>query len=405
MNETQKLKQLMENTTSEMEKLGYSKSSMKHYHEVWNRYLKYTVDTDINWHDMEQFLFELYGISSDANLLTRYQRGAIRAMNVLVYYAEFKKIYIRFPLSKPLNVQTPFDSVLLAFVAMLKDSGYANSTIHTHERVIIRFLQFIRDNDVKSVNDISTANITSFLLGITGHRGKVSYELGSLRKFFGYIYRNGLHNNDLTLFVPASNKLRSREHLPSVWSTNDVQSILQCIDTGNPIGKRDYAMILLAIKLGLRGSDIKSLMFHNIDWDKETITVVQTKTKEPVALPLFEDVGMALIDYLRNGRPVSDQPYIFLALRAPYNPLPSNNHLHQVLNKYINRSGILVTADKSHGMHSMRHTLATRLLKQGTPLPVISAILGHRDSTTTAEYIRVDVEQLRLCTLDLEVLS
>ena len=201
--------------------------------------------------------------------------------------------------------------------------------------------------------------------------------------------------------MPASNKLKRREHLPSVWNADDIQSILQCIDTGNPVGKRDYAMILLAIQLGMRGSDIKNLKFRDIDWDKETITVVQAKTKEPVALPLVEDVGMALIDYLKNSRPISDQPYVFLALRAPYNPLSHDNHLHQVLNKYINRSGVTVTADKSHGMHSMRHTLASRLLKQGTPLPVISGILGHRDSNTTAEYLRVDVEQLRSCTLDL----
>lgn len=404
MNETQNLQQLMEDTASEMKKLGYSKSSMRHYHEVWDRYLKYSAHTDINWHDMEQFLSECYGISTDTNLLTRYQRGAIRAMNVLDYYAVFRKIYVRFPLAKPLNVQTPFDSILFGFTAMLKESGYADSTIHTHERVITRFLQFLRDDDVQSVQEISAAHITSFILEITGHRSKVSYELGSMRTFFRYLFRNGLHENDLVLFVPASNRLKSREHLPSVWSVDDIQSILQCVDIGNPVGKRDYAMILLAIRLGLRGSDIKSLKFHDIDWDKETITIMQAKTKESVVLPLLEDVGMALVDYLRNGRPESDQPCVFLALRAPYNPLSHDNHLHQVLNKYINRSGVTITADKSHGMHSMRHTLASKLLKQGTPLPIISGILGHRDSNTTAEYLRVDIEQLRSCTLNMEVM-
>ena len=212
-----------------------------------------------------------------------------------------------------------------------------------------------------------------------------------------------MHADDLALLVPASNTLRSREHLPTVWYDDDLQAILQCIDTMNPVGKRDYAMILLAVRLGLRGSDIKNLKFCDIDWDKATITVIQCKTKEPVALPLLDEVGWALIDYLRNSRPMSDKPYVFLALRAPYNPLSRENHLHQVLNKYIRRSGISITADKSHGMHSMRHTLASKLLKQGTPLPVVSGILGHRDSNTTAEYLRVDIEQLCSCTLDLEV--
>ena len=112
---------------------------------------------------------------------------------------------------------------------------------------------------------------------------------------------------------------------------------------------------------------------------------------------------MALIDYLREGRPVSSEPHVFLALRAPYQPLSRDNHLHQVLNKYIRRSGVVLYVDQAHGMHSLRHTLASALLEQGTPLPVISGIFGHRDSNTTMEYLRISVEQLRSCTLEMEV--
>ncbi|WP_139375959.1 hypothetical protein [Clostridium oryzae] len=146
----------MEDMASEMEKLRYSKNNMRHYHEVWNRYLRYTIRTDINRHDMEQFLSECYGISADMNPPTRYQCGAIRVMNVLAYYAEFEKIYIRFPLATPLNTQIPFDSILAEFTATLKESGYAVSTIHTHERVIVRFLQFLRDDDVQYVQLIKS---------------------------------------------------------------------------------------------------------------------------------------------------------------------------------------------------------------------------------------------------------
>ena len=162
-------------------------------------------------------------------------------------------------------------------------------------------------------------------------------------------------------------------------------------------------MILLALRLGLRGSDIKGLKLYDINWEQDTITIVQQKTKESIALPLSAEVGFAIVDYLKYARPISKQPYVFLALRAPYNPLPRDNHLHQILNKYIRKAGIIISADHSHGMHSMRHTLASKLLKQKTPLPVISGILGHRDSDTTAEYLRVDIEQLRSCTLELEV--
>jgi Site-specific recombinase XerD len=125
-----------------------------------------------------------------------------------------------------------------------------------------------------------------------------------------------MHDANLTLFLPASNKLKSREHLPSIWDDDDIISILSCIDRGNPIGKRDYAMILLALRLGLRGSDIKGMKLCDINWEQDTITIVQQKTKESVALPLSIEVGHAIIDYLKNSQPISKQPYVFLALRA-----------------------------------------------------------------------------------------
>ncbi len=404
MNETNNLNQVMHDAASEMGRLGYSHESMCHYWEVWNRYLKFTNQISVNREDMDSFLNQTYGINSNSKETTRYQRGAIRAMNVLHYYNETGKIYIRLPLSNPVPIQTVLDPVQILFQTYLRESGYADSTIHTHERVVKNFFNSaVNAFGVTEISTIGTEHISSFILEITGHRGKVSYELNSLRVFFRYLYLNGMHDADLTLFLPATNKLKSREHLPSVWENDDIVSILSCIDRGNPTGKRDYAMILLALRLGLRGSDIKGLKLYDINWEQDTITIVQQKTKESIALPLSAEVGFAIVDYLKYARPISKQPYVFLALRAPYNPLPRDNHLHQILNKYIRKAGIIISADHSHGMHSMRHTLASKLLKQKTPLPVISGILGHRDSDTTAEYLRVDIEQLRSCTLELEV--
>lgn len=403
MNETKNLNLLMYSVKSAMEDLNYSVSSIKHYTEVWKRYLKSTDCTDLDEEDIGQFLKDTYGITDGIKVLTRYQRGALRAMNVLVYFSKFGKIYIRFPLTNPVNKETAFDLLMDEYMESLKACGCAASTTHSHGRVVQRFLHFLNDENVTRISDVDAGHITGFILEITGHRGKATYELNNMRVFFHFLYRNNLHPCDLSLFVPASNHLRVREHLPSVWQEDDIHRILQCIDTGNPVGKRDFAIILLAVRLGLRGSDIKKLQFRDINWTSGSITVIQSKTKEPLVLPLFEDIGNALIDYLKSSRPVSDQPYVFLSLRAPYAPLPRDNHLHHVLNKYIRKAGVIVTVDKSHGMHSLRHYLASKLLKQGTPLPVISGILGHKDTQSTSEYLRVDIDQLRFCTLEVEV--
>lgn len=397
------LRHLMERAASEMEKLGYSSNSMKHYWEVWNRYLKFTNENTVNRTDMDSFLADQYGIDTHSRKLTRYQRNALRAMNVLEYYSKTEKIYIRFPLADPAPIDNRLTPAVERFVLWMRENGYAETTIHTHERVARRFLDSAASYGLEDTASLDASHISNFTMEITGHRGKVSYELNSLRVFFRYLHRNGMTTKNPGLFIPASNRLRIREHLPAVWKEEDVSAILQCVDRGNPVGKRDYAMILLAVRLGLRGSDIKKLCFSDIDWEKETLTVTQQKTKELLILPLTNEIGMALIDYLREGRPVSSEPHVFLALRAPYQPLSRDNHLHQVLNKYIRRSGIVLYADQAHGMHSLRHTLASALLEQGTPLPVISGILGHRDSNTTMEYLRISVEQLRSCTLEMEV--
>lgn len=397
------LRHLMKCAASEMEKLGYSSHSMKHYWEVWNRYLRFTNEDTVNRTDMDSFLADKYLIDAHSRKPTRYQRTALRAMNVLEYYSKTGKIYIRFPLADPIPIINGLTLAAERFVLWMREFGYAETTIHTHERVARRFLDSAASYGLEDIASIDTSHISNFIMEITGHRGKVSYELNSLRVFFRYLHRNGMVTENLALFIPASNRLRLREHLPSIWEEDDVSAILKCVDRNNPVGKRDYAMLLLAVRLGLRGSDIKKLCFSDIDWEKETLTVTQQKTKELLVLPLTNEIGMALIDYLREGRPVSSEPYLFLALRAPYQPLSKDNHLHQVLNKYIKRSGVVLYADKAHGMHSMRHTLASGLLRQGTPLPVISGILGHRDSNTTMEYLRIGVEQLRSCTLEIEV--
>lgn len=401
MEHTNSLQQVVKDAAAEMERLGYSASSMKHYHEVWNRYLKFTASDTVDRADMDRFLTRKYGIPS--NKPTRYQRSALRAMNVLKHYFRTGKIYIRFPLASPVSDENVLSPAADEFLSWMKESGYAASTTHTHERVVRRFLNSAAEHGVEEISFVRADHIFAFIQEITDHNGKVSYELNSLRVFFRYLYHSGKHIENLALLIPASNRLRLREHLPSVWEEEDIRAILQCIDRGNPVGKRDYAMILLAVRLGLRGSDIKSLRFSNLDWEKDTLTVIQQKTGESLALPLTEEVGMALVDYLKEGRPFSDEPYIFLSQKAPYQPLSKENHLHQVLNKYIRRSGVILYNDKAHGMHSLRHTLASNLLKQGTPLPVISGILGHRDSGTTMEYLRIDMEQLRSCTLEVEV--
>ena len=192
------------------------------------------------------------------------------------------------------------------------------------------------------------------------------------------------------------------ERIPSVWKGEDVDALLAAVDRSSPPGKRDYAILLLAARLGIRASDIRSLRFEHLLWDQARIEMTQTKTGEPLSLPLSEEIGHALIDYLRHGRPSSHHREIFLRANAPFEPFGHDNNLYHVITKYRRRANIDLPARSRCGLHSLRHTVASRLLLAGTPLETISGIMGHLSMETTRIYTKIDVEALRSVAIDLE---
>jgi len=171
------------------------------------------------------------------------------------------------------------------------------------------------------------------------------------------------------------------------------------VDRSSPKGKRDYAILLLAARLGLRTSDVCGLKFREIDWEHNRISIIQEKTGEPLDLPLLPEVGEAVIDYIKYGRPVSVLPYIFLNVNSPYDRL-NRSTLHSIVCQYMRRAGITFEKERHHGPHALRHSLAALLLEKKTPLPVISEVLGHRNTESTRYYLRIDINSMKQCMLD-----
>lgn len=175
--------------------------------------------------------------------------------------------------------------------------------------------------------------------------------------------------------------------------------MLECIDRGNPKGKRDYAMILLSARLGLRASDVCQLKFSEMCWEKNLIVLTQKKTKRNIALPLLPEIGNAIIDYLKYARPISDSPYIFLQLGHRKERV-NESSLYSMVRQYLKIAGIKNLENKKCGPHALRHSLAAALLEKKAPLPVISEVLGHESTESTKSYLRIDIKSLRQCALD-----
>jgi site-specific recombinase XerD len=140
-------------------------------------------------------------------------------------------------------------------------------------------------------------------------------------------------------------------------------------------------------------------MFDNFKWESNTIELKQAKTGEPIVLPLLNDVGEAVIDYIKYGRPTVETNKVFLRLSAPIGRMKAPT-LHSIVTQYMNKAGILIPEGKKHGPHALRHSLASALLHNNTPMPVISEILGHTDSQTTSAYLKIDTLHLREYALD-----
>ena len=200
-----------------------------------------------------------------------------------------------------------------------------------------------------------------------------------------------------TNVIPKDN-YKSQPHLPSNFSKEETEILLKSVDRGNPKGKRDYAILLLATKLGLRASDIGELKFENILWERSLITFEQRKTGKRIDLPLLPEIGNATIDYMKHGRPVSDESYCFLHVQSPYERIHTSD-IKSLVHFHLKRAGINCK-NRRHGPHALRHSFAGNLLRGITPLPVISEALGHSSCESTMYYLRIDIDSLRQCALN-----
>ena len=242
--------------------------------------------------------------------------------------------------------------------------------------------------------------IGAFVTTLAGYRAKtVEHKLCAVRSLLRFAAAGGLTDPGVLETVPAVKSTR-QARVPSVWDPVEVAKVLEAIDRGNPSGKRDYAIVLLICRLGLRAVDVKRLRFADLDWPGNRLSVVQAKTGQRVWLPLLKDVGWAIIDYVRDGRPASDCPEVFLRHTAPIGPFSDQDHLHQILVKHARVAHVRVGEQRRHGMHSLRHTLATRLMEDGTPVEQIADILGHQSVESTGVYLKSSLGLLAKCALD-----
>lgn len=394
------IRELIEDVTAELIRLNYSELSRHISYEIpWKRFIKYADECgEIYFTEAlgEKYLSEKYQYPQkySGRLPDRLKRevrcirilGDFQAHNVVLRAR--KRVFSVLPQAFQLLIP-----LIDEFVELHE---YSKSSIVRTNQTLNTFLWYIDGNNVKSLNEITAQHLSGYIASKAGYsNATVSRDANTLRTILNFFHSKGLSDNDLSKFVPKIKRLR-HQTIPSNWSKDEVDKILTTVDRGNPTGKRNYAILLLVSKLGLREGDVINLKLDDIHWDKLYIEFRQQKTGVLLRLPLLNDVGEAIIEYYRYGRPTTECQHIFVKHLAPFNEFICMGHM---MRKYTALAK-LDTVNHAKGLHSLRHTLASRLLEENVSVIAISEILGHSDIHTTNDYLHIDIANLKKCAID-----
>ena len=295
-----------------------------------------------------------------------------------------------------------YEKILAAFI---KERNWHRNTQKDVLWVGQKFFFWLIQNGHKDLSTVGAEQIQKFIVfcGNTLRPSGVHNVKLYLRHLCDYLFRNGLIASNFRALLSFRVNRETRLLPATPWS--EIESVLAVIDRLTTKGKRDYAIILLAAVTGLRAVDIMGLKLTDINWRLGEIRVVQSKTADPVALPLTRDVGEALQDYILNGRPKVDSDAVFLRIRAPYRAFADAVAIEDVYDVYRIRAGLPREAFDGKGFHSLRRTVGTNLVTAEVPLTTVAQILGHSNVNSTKKYIALDTEHLRECALDLTVIE
>jgi len=281
-----------------------------------------------------------------------------------------------------------------AFVAYLERvRGFAAATVTRHRQQLRYFLKFLHaDRCPAAVRNLRRNQIEDYLRLSAKNNNRFSLQqiVGTLRSYLQWKHAEGAIRRPLHQQVDTPRCYR-QERLPKAWPWKEIAALLHSIDKRTERGRRDYTMLFLMARYGLRSNEVVRLTLDDIDWRGGTLRIIQTKTKQALVLPLTDEAGEILTCYLRRARPKSILRELFLRERAPFVALRPAS-MGDILEARIGQSGLAL---ESRGTHVLRHSMAVHLLRQGVSTKVIGDTLGHRDVESTAVYLRLAIDDLR----------
>lgn len=392
---------LIEECDKYLSSLGYGKDSMKMYSQIWRKFSRYAETQGQDKFTSgfaEKYLLEVYGITTESIVGKGYKQNLVLAMRRLSDFQSCGELYTKKVRVDHRQRPEAIKNLLAEFYAQYSTKVVPN-TLSRAKHDIEKFMNYLDDASIIDFRFVTIPIIHDFILTLHGYSPKtITDVLSRIRFLCKFAHEQNYHDEDMSIKISNTRTVVNR-YVPTTYTADETQRLLEAVDRGNPVGKRDYAILLLATRLGMRAGDIRDMKLENLHWQTDSIEFIQGKTKIPISLPLLADVGDAIIDYLKNGRPQTGSRNVFINHIAPNREFAEHNSLYRIMNKYLTKAGI-DTHGKQRGLHTLRHSLAGSLLESDIALPLISEILGHADTNTTGEYLKIDLNNLRKCALE-----
>ena len=390
---------LIENVLREIGKFGLHPATINHYRQTYERLKEYAEARRIELvcdgliqsflHDIEE--------RHKAGAIGRGRRAHLRRASLILqeYLANASIRWTTYTYERHQMPESK-DFLLLheSFLGHLGAANKSANTIQSCANSVRQFLLFLEDHDCTSLPLASAVMVPAFFqhLLATYRPTSIRTVASNIRAFLRFC------KDDRLLAAVPSRCVRNKPIIP-VLSDKETDTLETFLQVGS-LSSRDKAIILLALRTGLRSVDILNIQLSDIDWIDDTITVTQSKTGRALHIPLTADVGNALSAYLLDERPSVATPYVFLRRQAPFTVLSGHSACYAVLRRALLQAGIRVGGERK-GLHLLRHSTASRMLSKGVPVTTISTLLGHAHKASTDVYLATDQERMRACALDL----
>jgi integrase/recombinase XerD len=388
---------LIKTAESYLSSQKYSPITANNYARIWRQAMNYAISmntTHITDKTLDSFVNDTYGMSEYLHPTNSKERGISRPLVAIFDFKETGKFSRYYSYHPEQPVSSVFLEIMETYRVWLIVKGQRMNSINTKLFRLKVFFRTIESYGIKKPEDISYGVFIRFMGAM---KNNATYRINILRAVKDFascpsiqaVY--GLH-------VPQIHSTRENE-LPSFFTEEESSQILSSIDRSTIKGKKDYVMLILALQYGIRISDILALKISDFDWEMMKIAFYQKKTGKYISLPITDTIKWAILDYMMNSRCQDASCYLFLKSKAPHTPYADNTVMHAMITKYVKLAHIN-TNGRHHGMHSLRHSAASRMLNGGVPLNIVSEILGHSSMEVTEKYLKISMKQLRSAGLE-----